>query len=253
MYSLAQTPEVELFAIVLVVLASIYTSIRWQPKKFYIIRHGRTLLNEAQIKQGPEGKLSPSGKKQAEQVGAYLLSHDIQRILVSPYERAQETAALISGVIRVPVTTTKLLRERKNPSQVLGLSTHDPRVQEATTLIDDSFHDDDYRYSDEENFTELKKRARVCLSLFERITSERVCVVTHHAFLKMLLASMVYQEQLHAGEFAKLSFFNPSDNGGISVCVFHPYRKFIGRKDAWEVLSYNEQIPLTFSKESWTS
>lgn len=65
-------------------------------------------------------------------------------------------------------------------------------------------------------------------------------VVTHHVFLKMLIAYMLYRERLRAADFVKLSFFNISDNAGIIVCEFHSW-KFFSKTCGWEVVSYNEQ------------
>jgi broad specificity phosphatase PhoE len=106
--------------------------------------------------------------------------------------------------------------------------------------MDLAYHEDDYRYADEENFQDLKKRARKCLQYLVWRGGLHTCVVTHHAFLKMLLSYMLYREGLHAQDYVKLSFFNTSDNGGISVCEFHPW-KFLSKTHGWEIVSYNEQ------------
>lgn len=212
-----------------------------RPKRYYLIRHGRTLLNEARIKQGPEGALSDAGKKQARHVAQYLARFQIEKIYTSPYERAQETASIMKNVLGATVATTELLRERKNPSEVLGKRTDDPAVQRIIDQIELGYHDDDFRYSDEETFAEQKARAKQCLSYLASRSEHRVVVVTHHAFLKMLLAYMLYRNDLHAGDFVRLSFFNQSDNGGISICEYHPLRRFNTTR-GWRVLSYNEQL-----------
>ena len=41
-------------------------------------------------------------------------------------------------------------------------------------------------------------------------------------------------------DFTKLAFFNVSDNAGITVCEFHPWKLFSPTL-GWEVVSYNEQ------------
>ncbi len=56
----------------------------------------------------------------------------------------------------------------------------------------------------------------------------------------MLIAYLLYRERLHAADFIKLSFFNISDNAGITICEFHPWRIFSPTR-GWEVVSYNEQ------------
>lgn len=211
-------------------------------KRVYFIRHGRTLLNEQRIKQGAEGGLSESGKAQARIVGAALRDAHIGVICSSPYERAKETAELIRESVHAPIRYTPLLAERKNPSEVIGKPVDDPEVKKAMGATAYGFHDDEYRYADEENFVDLKARAKKCLAYLESRPASVVCAVTHHAFLHMLLSYMLVGERLTAAEFTKLSFFNPAENGGITVCEYSPLRRFTKGR-GWEIWEYNATIP----------
>jgi len=230
-------PPFELAALTLVAIGIVLIM---RPRRFYFIRHGETLLNEKHIKQGEEGSLSDSGKKQASVVGELLAPLGIKKIIASPYERAKETAMIISEKVHAPIIYTRLLAERRNASILIGKSTRDPEVVRIVDEMDLAYHEDDYRYSDEENFQDLKIRARKCLLYLAKTGRTQTCVVTHHAFLKMLLSYMLYRENLHLPSYVKLSFFNTSDNGGISVCEFHPWKIF-SKTRGWEILSYNEQ------------
>ncbi len=211
-----------------------------RPRRFYFVRHGETLLNAACIKQGAEGGLSEAGKQQAAAVGELLVPLRIQTIISSPYERAKETTNIINERLHTVISYSPLLAERKNPSDIIGKRTDDPAVAHIVDQMDLAYHDDDYRYSDEENFIDLKRRARRCLRYLAWHGSTRTGVVTHRAFLKMLLSYMLYRERLHARDYVKLSFFNPADNGGVSICEFHPWKLF-SPTHGWEVVSYNEQ------------
>ncbi|MBI3572012.1 histidine phosphatase family protein [Candidatus Kaiserbacteria bacterium] len=210
-------------------------------RRFYIVRHGETILNAQKIKQGPEGGLSEAGKRQAETVGAMLAPLHIERILASPYERAKETAEIIKKYLHVGISYSPLLAERQNPSAVVGKRRDDPEVIRILDQIDLSYHDDTYRSSDEENFIDLKKRAKQCLHYLAGQQAKTLCVVTHHAFLKMLLSYALYRERLHAEDYVKLSFFNASANGGVSIVEYHPWRSLSPTR-GWEVVSYNETI-----------
>ena len=209
-------------------------------RRFYFVRHGETVLNAQHIRQGEEGSLSEEGKQQAERVGAVLKTLPIQHIIASTYLRARETAAILNTYLNVPVTYSPLLAERRNPSEIIGKSTHDPEVIRIVDQMDLAYHEDEYRFSDEENFIDLKERVRKCLNLLAREGARETVIVTHHHILKMLLAYMLYRERLHAADFTKLSFFNVSDNAGITVCEFHPW-KILSETRGWEVVSFNEQ------------
>ena len=211
-----------------------------RPRRFYFVRHGETFLNEQHIRQGEDGGLSENGKRQAEAVGVYLKRFPIERIISSAYPRAKETSEIVNKHLKVRIIYSPLLAERRNPKDIIGKSTRDPDVTRIVDEMDNSYHEDDYRFSDEENFIDLKKRARKCLNLLARQGAREMCIVTHHVFLKALIAYLLYRKRLSAADFVKLSFFNMSDNAGITICEFHPWKIFSPTR-GWKVISYNEQ------------
>ena len=210
------------------------------PRRFYIIRHGETLLNAEHVRQGEEGALSAAGRAQAEQVGNYLKRFPISCIISSTYPRARETADIISAAVGARVLVSPLLAERRNPSEIIGKKTRDPSVVQIVNQMDLAYHDDNFRVSDEENFADLKARAKKCVHLLAHQGRGNTVVVTHHVFLKMLLAYMLYRGSVHDGDFTKLSFFNTSDNAGITVCEYHPFHPF-SATHGWRIVSYNQQ------------
>ncbi|MBU6388401.1 phosphoglycerate mutase family protein [Patescibacteria group bacterium] len=228
------------FFFMLAVFAFIGVILLGRPRRFHLVRHGETVLNAQHIRQGEDGGLSEKGRAQAKAVGEYLKRFPIKHIISSTYPRAKETAAIINERLKVSITYSPLFVERRNPSEVVGKDRDDPGVVRIIDQIDLAYHEDDYRFSDEENFVDLKRRARKCLNLLARQGALETVVVTHHVFLKMLIAYLLYRERLHAADFVKLSFFNYSDNAGITVCEFHPW-KFWNATMGWEVVSYNEQ------------
>lgn len=229
----AFSPLLILFAIPLVFFLM-------RPRRFYFVRHGETILNAQHIRQGEEGGLSENGKHQAEKVGRYLKRFPVGSIIASTYPRARETAAIINTHIKVPIIYSRLLAERRNPSEIIGRKRDDRDVASIIDKMDLAYHQDKYRFSDEENFIDLKRRARKCLNFLARQWVRETVVITHHVFLKMLVAYLLYRRRLHAADFAKLSFFNTLDNAGITVCEFHPW-KLLSPTFGWEVVSYNEQ------------
>ena len=223
------------------ILAVIILLLLGRPQRYYFIRHGQTVLNAKHVRQGEGGELSEVGRHQAEAVGQYLKNFPITRILSSTYPRALETAAIIKTYLRVPIIPSPLLAERRNPSEIIGKSTKDPDVIRIIDQVDLAYHTDDYRFSDEENFIELRKRARRCAAFLVRRGTRETVVITHHHFLKMLVAYFLYRERLHASDFVKLSFFNYSENATVTICEFHPWKLF-SKTRGWEVVSFNEQV-----------
>lgn len=231
----------EWFPIILVAALLLFLISRLRTKHFYFVRHGTTILNEAEVRQGPEGSLNDAGRVQADMVGFYLQQFHVQEICSSTYQRAKETAEAISERLKnAPITYSPLLVERKNPTEIIGKSSRDPDVAYVTGLMDQSFHDDDMRISDEENFADMKKRAEHALNFLEHRGLHEVCVVTHKVFLQMLIAYITAGKRLHAADYAKMSFFNPADNASITICSYSPWGRFT-KSRGWKVLSYNEK------------
>ena len=133
-------------------------------KIFYMIRHGESLLNATHIRQGSEGSLSPKGIEQAITTGKRLASHRFDAVLVSPYVRTRETAENICAQIKYklpPMEFVDLLKERRNPTEIVGQSGDDPRIKQIVDLMDGTKHL--WRYK-----TVYKTVYKTCLRLIGR-------------------------------------------------------------------------------------
>jgi len=210
-----------------------------QSKLIYFVRHGESTQNSLGIRQGPDGPLSEKGKAQALATAKKFPKRRgrPQVIVSSPYERAKETAGIIAEELKMKVEYSDLLVERRNPSEIVGRSGEEPEVKLIIDQIDKSFHDDSLRYSDEENFIDLKERARKLLVYITERKEKRIIMVTHHIFLKMVMAYLLYGESLNASYYNALSFYNPIDNAGMTICK---YTKYWFIKDRWKLITWND-------------
>lgn len=209
---------------------------------FYFVRHGESILNAKGIRQGPDGSLSEKGLAQAEWAGEMLKDEKISVILASPYQRTKETADGVNKALKVPIEYSDTLIERRNPSEIVGKLRNDPEVLKIVDLIDNSYHDDNYRYSDEENFADMKARAKRCLAYLESRKEKNICVVTHSIYLKLFIGYMLKGESLTAQDYAKLSFFNSSNNAGITVAKRYS-GWFAPKKDKqWQLVAWDIHV-----------
>jgi len=60
-------------------------------------------------------------------------------------------------------------------------------------------------------------------------------------FLQMLLSYILEGKNLHARDYAALSFFNPAHNAGVSICSYSPWKKYT-KSRGWTIISYDEKI-----------
>jgi len=208
-------------------------------KIIYFVRHGETENNAKDIRQGPEGPLSEKGRAQALAIAKRFpkkKGHP-QIVIASPYERTRETADIISKELGLKVKYCDLLKERRNPSEIVGHSGGEMEVKKIVDRIDNSYHTDDLRYSDEENFSDLKTRAGKLLKYIKKRREKRIIMVTHKIFLKMVASYMLYGDRLTASQYNNLSYFNPIGNAGMAI-VSYTHHWF--KKDEWKLLVWND-------------
>lgn len=91
----------------------------------FFIRHGQSTFNVAYDETGrdpqiPDAPLSPLGVRQVEKAAAGLAASPIRRILSSPYTRALQTAHIVAEALKLPVTVTPLIGERRLYSCDIG-------------------------------------------------------------------------------------------------------------------------------------
>ena len=203
------------------------------------MRHGETVLNAQNIRQGPGGSLTEKGRAQALETAKRFPKHKggPQVIISSPYERTKETAEILGKELNMKVEYSDLLVERRNPTEIIGHEGGEREVRQIVDRIDKSYHADDLRYSDEENFVDLKERARKLLEYIKSRSEQRIIMVTHGIFLKMIASYMVYGERLTASEYNNLSYYNPIDNASMAICSYTPHWF---KKDEWKILVWND-------------
>jgi broad specificity phosphatase PhoE len=211
-------------------------------KIIYFVRHGETILNAEGIRQGAEGPLTEKGRQQALATARKFPKKKgrPQIIFSSPFQRTKETAEIIAQELGFKkINYLDLLKERKNPSEIIGHSRDEMIVRRIVDRIDKGYHEDDLRYSDEENFLDLRNRAHQLLAFIRHCREKRILMVTHSIFLGMVVSYMLRGEKLTASEFNKLSYFNPISNAGLVICTCRT--RFL-RKPIWKLLMWNDML-----------
>jgi broad specificity phosphatase PhoE len=208
-------------------------------KIIYFVRHGQTLLNAQNIRQGAEGGLTELGRTQALETAKRFPKHKghPQVIISSPYERTKETAEILAKELNMKIEYSDLLVERRNPSEIIGQWGEDPKVKHIVDQMDKSFHEDNLRISDEENFVDLKERAKKLLKYIKGRSEKRIIMITHGIFLKMVVSYMLEGDKLTASEYNKLSAYNPVNNASMAIVS---YTSHWFARDEWKILVWND-------------
>jgi broad specificity phosphatase PhoE len=162
--------------------------------KLYIIRHGETVLDQAQIHRDGTPPLSEVGKAQAHAIGERLIDIPIEMIYSSDYLRAYQTAVIIASHIHKPITVSELLREGKRPSEVVGRKYNDREAMEIKQTIIQHLDELNWHYSDEESYYDLQKRVNRFLQNLSGTPYENVAIVTHERIIQMFINCTMYKE-----------------------------------------------------------
>jgi len=204
-------------------------------KTVYFVRHGETNGNVGGYWQGPNEPLSPVGLQQADVVASRAKNITIDRLIASTMVRAQQTAAAVSKLIAVPVESSDLFREIKDPSSVINdrPSPESDRVIQAYRQARIEHADDaTYRFEDEETATEFFERIKSALTFLREQPEENIMVVSHGNFIRSMVGLVLQEGQYVHTDMMKFNRQIATTNTGITVLRFE--------NDHFRLLTYND-------------
>jgi broad specificity phosphatase PhoE len=108
-----------------------------------------------------------------------------------------------------------------------GLHRTDPKSIAIQNDIRGHFYEADWHYSDEENFHDLKNRGLDALAFLLNRQGDGIAVITHGKFMRILIALMIYGDDLSSQIFAPLFETFITSNTGITLCQHDGARWYI--------------------------
>lgn len=205
-------------------------------KTIYFVRHGLSEGNANKTYQTVDTLLDVRGKEQAQKIAERLIHLPIELVLSSDAARAKHTAEIIVGQINKPLVLSPLLRERKRPIEIENKKHDDPDSILFNRQALAAFGDPNKRFSDQENFWDLKARARQALDFVISQKVETVAVVTHGGFLRFMILEMFLGDQLTPEIYLRSLDFLNTKNTGLTWCD-------IG-EDGWRLRTWNDHAHL---------
>ena len=189
-------------------------------KMVYFVRHGESEGNAGPIRQKADSLLTEKGKSQSAFVAERCSKLSIDTIVCSTMGRAKETAQVIVDKISKPVEYSDLFAERRRSSEVLGKPKDSPIALKVEKEIIEKFHIPGFRFSDEENFEDLKDRAKKALEYLAQRPEENILVVTHGFFMRIIMAHVVFGDKLTGEECNRFIRVFHMENTGITVLSY---------------------------------
>ena len=212
-------------------------------KKIYFVRHGERQGNIGVARLGHKGLLTENGIKQAEIVALRFKNIPIDLVISSDWTRAKHTAEIINKALDKKVEFSPLFAERKRASEELEKRKDDPVVLEMNRLIYENHGVPGWRYSDEENFDDLKTRALKVLDFLKNTKEENILVVTHGMFMGMIASCMIFGKDLTSAEHRRFVITFDTDNTGITFCEWDKVNP-PKRHNEWSILVWNDHAHL---------
>jgi probable phosphoglycerate mutase len=191
-------------------------------KKIYFVRHGESEGNVGIVRQVATTSLTEKGREQGRFVAKRCSNLPVELIISSTMNRARETSALILEKVNKPIEYSDLFAERRRPSQVLGKPKDDPESLKAEDTIVRKFHLPGFRYSDEENFDDLKMRAGKALAHLSERPEKHILVVTHGFFMRIIMGYVLFGKKMTGEECTKFIEKFHMHNTGITVLGYDP-------------------------------
>ena len=202
--------------------------------KLYFVRHGETNSNLQKSVVSFNDELTDNGRKQAQQLTERISTISLDIIITSPHKRTKETAEIISKKVNKEIQDIALLGERKWPSQLEGKLLTDPEVEKYfNTSKEKNNTDPTWHYSDEENFLDVKKRAKHFIDYVSKLADSNILAVSHEYFIKLILAVMMHGDQLSYEIFRSFFKFTSLNNTSLTLCE--------KEQSNWKLITLNDQ------------
>ena len=148
----------------------------------YLVRHGETVDNAAQILQGQcQGQLNEKGIEQAKEVCEKMKNCDIDVFISSDLKRSIDTCRIIAAPHNKDVETTPLIRER-DWGDFTGKFIPD--------LKDAAWPDN------VETLEKMRSRARNFLTYLKVTYSDKKILVVGHGIINKAIQSVYYDKPM---------------------------------------------------------
>lgn len=213
-------------------------------KRIYLVRHGESEANVGNIYLGGKTPLTEVGHQQAEFIAERASKLPIEIIIASTLLRAMQTAQHIVDKISKPFETSDLFVERRSPSEYIGRKYNDPATAGIDKILDANFGKEGWKYSDEENFEDMKTRAKKAIEFLEARPENDILVVTHGLFLRMLVGTILFGDEFSGREGFNLFKTFQTKNTGLTIFMYHPETATEGMYKAWRMLTWNDHAHL---------
>lgn len=209
-------------------------------KRFYFVRHGESDSNVGGILAGASTPLTTKGYEQARFIAARATKLPIEVIISSPMLRAHETARCIAEATGKDIELSELFVERKHPTEQFGKGSNDPEAVKIEDVVLEHFGEEGYRYSDEENFDDLKGRALKAMKFLENRPENHILIASHAFFLRIFVGTVFFGKDLSGYEANRMVRTLKTQNTALTIFDYDVEDK----RSHWRIFTLNDHAHL---------
>lgn len=210
-------------------------------KKIYLVRHGESESNAGGVMRGAETPLSEKGHEQAKFIAERATKLPIEIIISSTMLRARQTAQYIVEATGKPIEFTDLIVERRSPSGFDGFLSTDPKVADMDKALERNLGVQNYQFSDEETFEEIRVRVKQALDFLANRPEKEILIVSHGMFLKMLTGTILFGDELTSRAAGLMVRATKTQNTGLTIFEYIPENEPSAQ---WRMLVWNDHAHL---------
>lgn len=211
-------------------------------KVVYLFRHGQSEDNAMPVFQGPDSPLSKHGQQQAKFIAERVKQLEFEVLISSPFERAKQTAELISAVTKKDIEFSDLFVERVKPSSLYSKKFSDDEANKIWEKWQESTYAPGLRVEDGENYDDIVLRSEKALQYLYDRPEKQIAVTSHGYFIRTLIAQVLLGDSLAPQNFRHLhNSMYGMENTGVAILVFEPQFQQEAR---WRLLTYNDHAHL---------
>jgi phosphoserine phosphatase len=211
-------------------------------KIVYFVRHGESIGNIGKIYQSSDMPLSDRGKEQAKAIAERASKIDFQKLISSPYERTKETALEVSKLTNKEIEFSDLFIEWIRPDSVGGKPHDDEETKLLVKKISASVFNGGEKVPGAEDFEALIGRARSALDFLLNLPEEKILVVTHGLFIKMMVFSVILGDQISPAVIKNMDETMSVKNTGLTILKYKKTNSDPVVK--WRLIAYNDHAHL---------
>ena len=205
-------------------------------KIIYFIRHGES---DANVNPNARSRnpLTEKGHQQAKIVANRFKNIPLDIIIETSKVRSKQTAEAVGLLTGVPIIENDLFIEREGEFEIMWEFKH-LSVAEITENMRTKLNKPNWEYDKQELFITLRERIKKAIGYLEDIQYKNIVIVTHGAFLKVLIAYLLLRETLSEEQAVLFMKHSGINNTGITVCKFNSEIK------EWRLITWNDQAHL---------